>query len=287
MQHDRDAFKEVWLTFENRYGRYPLYPGETAWLAYSYTVADSKWGTWYQRAVRLPTRRLTVTLDFPSELDLAVWGTETTMTASALLLRTVIQYSRENDRSVFAWSTDDLPLHARYRLEWRFKAQPEQQEGSGTAVTASASDTMKAVGIVQDGDPILTKPARPFDLPAEAEDARRVVAELNSAAVRVAAVHTFGKGLGIAAPQIGIDRSAAIVCTAQGETITLLNARIVERSTERDEQYEGCLSFFDVRCVVPRSRRIEVEHQEIDGTRRITAFEDGPARLAAHEVDHL
>ena len=154
-------------------------------------------------------------------------------------------------------------------------------------MAASASDTMKAVGIVQDGDPILTKPARPFDLPAEAEDARRVVAELNSAAVRVAAVHTFGKGLGIAAPQIGIDRSAAIVRTAQGETITLLNARIIERSTERDEQYEGCLSFFDVRCMVPRSRRIEVEHQEIDGTRRITAFEDGPARLAAHEVDHL
>jgi peptide deformylase len=287
VQHDRDAFKEVWLTFENQYGRYPLYPGETAWLAYSYTVADSKWGTWYQRAVRLPTRRLTVTLDFPAELAPAVWGTETTMTASALPLRTAIQHSRENDRSVFAWSTDDPPLHARYRLEWRFKAQPEQQEGSETAVTASASDTMKAVGIVQDGDPILTKAARPFDLPAEAEDARRVVAELNSAAVRVAAVHTFGKGLGIAAPQIGIDRSAAIVRTAQGETITLLNARIIERSTEQDEQYEGCLSFFDVRCMVPRSRRIEVEHQEIDGTRRITAFEDGPARLAAHEVDHL
>ena len=38
-----------------------------------------------------------------------------------------------------------------------------------------------------------------------------MVAELNSAAVRVAAVHTFGNGLGIAAPQIGIDWSAATV----------------------------------------------------------------------------
>jgi peptide deformylase len=146
---------------------------------------------------------------------------------------------------------------------------------------------MKSIGIVQDGDPILTTPAQPFDLPAEAGDARRVAAELNSAAVRVAAVHTFGKGLGIAAPQIGIDRSAAIVRTHDGETITLLNARIIEQSGEQDEQYEGCLSFFDVRCMVPRSRRIEVEHQEIDGTRRITVFEDGVARLAAHEIDHL
>jgi peptide deformylase len=285
IQHDRDAFKEVWLTFENEYGRYPLYPGQTTWIEYSYTVTDTKWGTWYQRAVRLPTRRLTVTLEFPSQLEPAVWGTETTMTASALPFHTAIQQSREGDRTLFAWSTDDPPLHARYRLEWRFKAQPEERERPETTMTPS--ETMKAVGIVQDGDPILSRQARPFDLPDEAEDARRVVAELNSAAGRVAAVHTFGKGMGIAAPQIGIDRSAAIVRTADGETITLLNARIIDQSGDQDEQYEGCLSFFDVRCMVPRSRRIEIEHQDIDGTRRITAFEDGPARLAAHEVDHL
>lgn len=149
------------------------------------------------------------------------------------------------------------------------------------------SETMDSVGIVQDGGPILGRPARTCDLPGEAEDARRVVAELNSAVGRVAAMHTFGKGMGIAARQIGIDRSAAIVRTPDGETITLLNARIIEQSGEQDEQYEGCLSFFDVRCMVPRSRRIEIEHQDIDGTRRITAFEDGAARLAAHEVDHL
>jgi peptide deformylase len=237
------------------------------------------------RAVRLPTRRLTVTLDFPAKLEPAVWGTETTMTASALPFHTAIQQNREGDRVLFAWSTDDPPLHARYRLEWRFKAQPEERERPEATMTPS--ETMKSVGIIQDGDPILGRPARPFDLPREAEDARRVVAELNSAAGRVAAVHTFGKGMGIAAPQIGIDRSVAIVRTPDGETITLLNARIIEQSGDQDEQYEGCLSFFDVRCMVPRPRRIEIEHQDIDGTRRITAFEDGPARLAAHEVDHL
>ncbi|MBX6389382.1 MAG: peptide deformylase, partial [Frankia sp.] len=30
-----------------------------------------------------------------------------------------------------------------------------------------------------------------------------------------------------------------------------------------------------------------VEHAEVDGTRRITVFEKGLARLVAHEVDHL
>ena len=40
---------------------------------------------------------------------------------------------------------------------------------------------------------ILTSLARPFALPEEAEDARRVVAELPSTAKRVVEVHTFGK----------------------------------------------------------------------------------------------
>ncbi|MPZ00455.1 MAG: peptide deformylase [Actinophytocola sp.] len=146
---------------------------------------------------------------------------------------------------------------------------------------------MRSLGIVQEGDPILRRVARPFELPAESEDARRVVAELNSAAERIAQVHTFGKGMGIAAPQIGIDRAAAIVRTPDGEAITLLNPQIIESGGAIDEQYEGCLSFFDVRGQVPRPHVIHVEHADINGQKRITVFERGVARLVAHEVDHL
>ena len=69
--------------------------------------------------------------------------------------------------------------------------------------------------------------------------------------------------------------------------ITLLNPQIIETSEDYDEQYEGCLSFFDVRCLVPRPLVIHVEHQDITGERRITIFERGIARLVAHEIDHL
>ncbi|AEM87063.1 peptide deformylase [Streptomyces violaceusniger] len=286
VQHDRDAFKELWLLFENEHGRYPLYPGESVWLEYSYTVGDDKWGSWFQRAVRLPTQRLSVRLDFPAALDPVVWGTETTMTAAALPFRTAIRQTEEDGRRVFAWSTEDPPLHARYRLEWKFRNDPRTKE-TKQAMTATASERMRDIGMVQEGDPILTKTARPFALPDEAEDARRVVAELISAAERAATVHVFGKGMGVAAPQIGIDRAAAIVRTPEGETLTLLNPRIVEESPEADEQYEGCLSFFDVRGKVPRPLAISVEHQDIDGQQRITIFERGMARLVAHEVDHL
>lgn len=73
VRYDRDAFKELWLQFENEYGRYPIYPGESAMLEYSYTVSDDKWGRWFQRAVWLPTRRLGVRLDFPAALQPVVW----------------------------------------------------------------------------------------------------------------------------------------------------------------------------------------------------------------------
>ena len=67
----------------------------------------------------------------------------------------------------------------------------------------------------------------------------------------------------------------------------LYNPRIVDRSDETDEQYEGCLSFFDVRGKVTRPLRIDVEHTTLDGSVHIATFERAAARLWAHEIDHL
>jgi peptide deformylase len=286
VQHDRDAFKEVWLLFENDDGRFPLYPGESTTIEYSYRVSDTKWGHWFQRAVRLPTHRLTVELDFPLRLEPAVWGTETTMTAAALPLRTAIRSSADGDRMTYAWSTEDPPLHARYRLEWKFRGEVGHSE-SELRTETRPSQAMAALGIVQTGDLALTQEARPVDLPGEAEDVRRVVAQIHATMERVGQAHTFSKGMGLAANQIGIGVSVAVVRAPDGDVVTLLNPRVVDESTGTDEQYEGCLSFFDVRGLVPRPRRIDVEHQDIDGQRRITTFEQGMARLVAHEIDHL
>lgn len=280
--HDRDAFKEVWLLFAGEHGHFPLYPGESCWIEYEYTVSEMHWGNWFQRAVRLPTRTLSVCLDFPADLAASVWGLHTSMTAQAMPFATAIARDDTGDRHIFSWSCEDPPLHARYRLEWDFRGRAAS-DGPPPAPSA----VMAALGIVQDSDPALRRVARRFDLPAEAEDARRVVTALNSACERVAQAHTFGKGMGIAAPQIGIDRAAAIVRTPDGEAITLFNPTIIESGGEVDEQYEGCLSFFDVRGQVPRSHVIHVEHTTIDGQPKITVFERGVARLVAHEVDHL
>lgn len=284
VQHDRDAFKELWLLFENDDARFPLYSDQSADLRYSYTVGEDKWGRWFQRAVRLPTRHLAVRLDFPSGLQPTVWGMETSMTAEAIPFRTPIQSNEDADRVRFAWSTDDPPLHARYRLEWRFRGMDTPDIA---VATKKPSEQMAEIGIVQNDDPVLHQTARRFDLPAEAEDARRVVAELHSAMQRAAGVHVFSKGMGIAAPQIGISRAAAVVRTPDGELITLLNPAVIEHASDTDQQYEGCLSFFDVRGKVPRPLSICVEHTDIDGHTHLTAFERGVARLVSHEIDHL
>lgn len=94
--------------------------------------------------------------------------------------------------------------------------------------------------------------------------------------------------MGIAAPQIGIARAAAVV-QPPGDTpaIILLNPRIIARSDEMDEQYEGCLSFFDVRGLVPRSLKITVASTTLTGATETTEYERGLARLLHHEIDHI
>lgn len=285
VKYDRDAFKEVWLLFENSDGRFPLYPGETTWISYSYSVGSNKWGPWWARAIRLPTRRLSMTLAFPVRLQPVVWGIMTSMAAESSPLPTPISRAERDDQAIFTWSTEEPPLRSGYRIEWKFKVP---DEGEAVPVeTMSPAEQMRALDIAQEGDSVLAQVARPFDLPAEAEDARCVVSQLVSTLKRVGQVHNFAKGMGLAGPQINIGRAAAVIRTPDGETITLLNPRICDESTETDEQYEGCLSFFGVRGLVPRPLAIEVEHQDTDGTTRITAFERGVARMVCHEIDHL
>lgn len=150
------------------------------------------------------------------------------------------------------------------------------------------SQQMRDLGVVQHGASILAEPARALGLPSERGEAERVMDELFAAMDRIGQVHPFAKGMGIAAPQIGISRAVAIVRPpGDAPAVILVNPRITNRSDETDEQYEGCLSFFDVRGLVPRSLHITVETTALTGETVTTAYERGLARLIHHEIDHL
>jgi peptide deformylase len=154
------------------------------------------------------------------------------------------------------------------------------------------SEVMRDIGILQLGDPRLTEPTRPFDLPGERDEALRILDRLTAVADAVCRAHEFTNGaMGLAAPQIGEPRSIALFRPGGATQIVLINPRVVESGSvdlgEWNNDSEGCLSFFDFRFVVRRSRRVVLAYQTPSGEAVTSTFEGRLARDIMHEVDHL
>lgn len=94
-------------------------------------------------------------------------------------------------------------------------------------------------------------------------------------------------GVGIAAPQIGVDLKVAIVDMEQEGILQLINPTIVSQSEEVEADVEGCLSIPGVFGEVNRSKMIVVKSNDLNGNQvELTAYDD-IARIILHEVDHL
>ncbi len=107
----------------------------------------------------------------------------------------------------------------------------------------------------------------------------------------------YGTGLGIAAPQIGIDKRI-IVVGAKKENIkyndakeipitAMINPTRKKLSEDTDVQYEGCMSVPSIRGKVERYTNIEVEYYNEEGKKIIKQISGFFARLVQHECDHL
>jgi peptide deformylase len=147
---------------------------------------------------------------------------------------------------------------------------------------------LRDLGIRQEDDPVLRQQCQPFDLPAERAEAVALRDQLRTYVDKLQEIYPFTKGVGLAAPQIGIARAMSIVRPRDGaDDIALLNPVVVWQSEHQDEKYEGCLSFFDVRVLVPRPLAIRVQLTTLDGERSEHGYNRGLARLVLHEIDHL
>jgi len=80
---------------------------------------------------------------------------------------------------------------------------------------------------------------------------------------------------------------AVVSPAAEAEPLLLTNPVVLSESSDHDDQYEGCLSFFDVRGFVRRPLAIRIQLTSLDGGTEIRELEGGVARLALHEIDHL
>jgi peptide deformylase len=97
-------------------------------------------------------------------------------------------------------------------------------------------------------------------------------------------------GVGLAAPQVGVELRLAVVDLSVGEDPAqlqvLVNPRIVEQEG-REAEVEGCLSIPEISDKVERPRSIRVVAQDLRGHRRELAADGWLARAICHEVDHL
>lgn len=97
-------------------------------------------------------------------------------------------------------------------------------------------------------------------------------------------------GVGLAAPQVGVEQRLAVVDITVGEESNtlhvLVNPEIVtESGTDTDE--EGCLSIPDITEKVTRPGKIRVRAQGLDGQTLELEADGLLARVVCHEVDHL
>jgi peptide deformylase len=142
--------------------------------------------------------------------------------------------------------------------------------------------------ILKMGDPRLLRVARPverFDTPELAALIGDMVDTMRAA-----------QGVGLAAPQIGVDLALVIFGFEHNDRYpeappvphtVLLNPRVTPLSTEQEDGWEGCLSLPGLRGLVPRFTRVRYTGCDPSGTPIEREAEGFHARVVQHECDHL
>jgi peptide deformylase len=136
--------------------------------------------------------------------------------------------------------------------------------------------------IVKFGDPVLEREAdtvSEFDTPA-----------LNKLLDDMFESMYAAKGVGLAAPQIGIGRKIAVIDVSNGENpadkLILINPKVLHIEGKQVGE-EGCLSIPGFREQVRRAKRVTIHAQNAKGEEFEMTGEDLLARAFLHETEHL
>ena len=133
--------------------------------------------------------------------------------------------------------------------------------------------------LVLEGDPLLRKTSRPVD-----EITPRIIKLLDDMADTM---YYGGRGIGIAAPQVGVLRRVFIVDVGDEHgLIEFINPEILEVSGSQTDN-EGCLSVPGKTCEVERPSHIKVKATNRNGNEFELEADGLLARCICHENDHL
>jgi peptide deformylase len=97
-------------------------------------------------------------------------------------------------------------------------------------------------------------------------------------------------GVGLAAPQVGVEQRLAVVDVSVGKDRSalkvLVNPEVAEKGG-RDVDTEGCLSIPGINEKVARPASVRIVAQNLEGERFEIEAVDFEARAICHEIDHL
>jgi len=125
-------------------------------------------------------------------------------------------------------------------------------------------------------DPILVRKAIPV---------QNIDGKVKMVVDRMAEVMYANKGIGLAAPQVGISRQIIIVDIGQGLR-ALINPEIVKGEGESILE-EGCLSLPNIEVPVKRMEKVYIRAWNLDGKEASLELSNFSGRVYQHEIDHL
>jgi len=124
---------------------------------------------------------------------------------------------------------------------------------------------------------------------AESTEIETVDDNIVSLAHQMAHIMYNSDGIGISAPQVGINKRLIVLdCTEEkNNTVYIINPVITWQSREISQSPEACLSYPGLVMPVSRPKRIKVEGVDLDGKKISFEASGLYARCICHEVDHL
>jgi peptide deformylase len=135
---------------------------------------------------------------------------------------------------------------------------------------------MAPVTIKLYGDPVLRRKSR---------EVKKIDGDIQKLIDSMAKLIYQNKGLGLAAPQVGILKRVIVADVGDG-LVSLVNPRILWRQG-KDTMPEGCLSIPGINLEIKRSKEVIVEGLNKEGEKVQLGAVGLLARVLQHEIDHL
>ena len=129
-------------------------------------------------------------------------------------------------------------------------------------------------------DPVLLRRAEPIE---------EIDANVRAVAARMVELMTAARGIGLAAPQVGLSWRMFVANPANEPDAArvFVNPVLVDPSTETEDYEEGCLSIPGVNAEIRRPTTVTLHATNLDGETVEATAEGLPARVWQHETDHL